>query len=57
MLGKLLAILEMILSFMAIRFRRRELVFAPMARFYKPLSNSLRQKLEAVTCSHLKPGM
>lgn len=47
-LGKLLAIREMRLSFMAI-FLRLRLEVAPMARFYKPLPESSLQKSQVVT--------
>ena len=47
-LGKLLAIREMRLSFMAI-FLRLRLEVAPMARFYKPLLVSPLQKSQVVT--------
>lgn len=47
-LGKLLAIREMRLSFMAI-FLRLRLEAAPMARFYKPLLGSPFQKSQIVT--------
>lgn len=46
-LGKLLAIREMRLSFMAI-FLRLRLEVAPMARFYKPLLDSPLQKSQVV---------
>ena len=47
-LGKLLAIREMMLSFMAI-FLGLRLEVAPMARFYKPLPDSPLQKSQVVT--------
>ena len=52
-LGKLLAIREMRLSFMAI-FLGLRLEVAPMARFYKPLPDSSIQKSQVVTLAQAR---